>query len=217
LIFDLDGTLVDSLPGIAASLNRTLTAHGLPGHSDATIRSFVGDGLCMLIQRAANRGAEPSHIDSLVSFFKKDYEVSWASGTHPYPGIHHMLDELQKDGHPLAVLSNKTHDFTTIIVDALFPNIHFIKVLGQRDGVRHKPHPAGAFLIAETAGADPANCHLIGDSTIDLETAVNAGMNAICVTWGYHDRIRLVKAGATHLIDHPSELATALRETSQNP
>lgn len=211
LIFDLDGTLVDSLPGISASLNRTLTAHGLPGHSDAAVRSFIGDGLRNLIQRGANPGAEPSRIDSLLSFYKKDYDVSWASGTQPYPGVHNLLDELQKDGYPLAILSNKTHDFTTVIVEALFPKIHFTKVLGQRDGVRHKPHPAGAFLIAETAGISPENCYLIGDSTIDLETAMNADMKAISVTWGYHDRSRLIEAGATTLIEQPSELMAILR------
>jgi phosphoglycolate phosphatase len=206
LIFDLDGTLVDSLPGIAGSLNRTLTAHGLPDHSESMVRSFVGDGLRMLIQRGAHPIKDPAHIDALVSFFKKDYELSWNSGTIPYPGIHNMLNDLQKDGYPLAVLSNKTHDFTTAMVAEVFPNIHFTKVLGQQDGVQHKPHPAGAFLIAQTAGLDPRNCYLIGDSTIDLETANNAEMNAICVTWGYHDRKKLFDAGAKVFIDTPSEI-----------
>jgi phosphoglycolate phosphatase len=206
LIFDLDGTLVDSLPGIAGSLNRTLTAHGLPDHSEAMVRSFVGDGLRMLIQRGAHPISDPAQIDALVCFFKTDYELNWNSGTVPYPGIHNMLNDLQKDGYPLAVLSNKTHDFTTAMVAEVFPNIHFTKVLGQQDGVQHKPHPAGAFLIARTAGLDPGNCYLIGDSTIDLETANNAEMNAICVTWGYHDRKKLLDAGATVLIDAPSEI-----------
>jgi phosphoglycolate phosphatase len=206
LIFDLDGTLVDSLSGIAGSLNRTLTAHGLPGHSETMVRSFVGDGLRMLIQRGAHPISDPVHIDALVSFFKKDYELSWNSGTRAYDGIHNLLDELQKAGHPLAVLSNKTHNFTVAMVKSVFPHIHFTKVLGQQDGVRHKPHPAGAFLIAQTAGVDPENCYLIGDSTIDLETAINADMKPICVTWGYHDRAKLLEAGATVLIDHPSAL-----------
>lgn len=206
LIFDLDGTLVDSLPGIAASLNRSLTAHGLPGHSDAAIRSFVGDGLRMLVQRAASPGAEPSLIDSLISLFKKDYDLSWADGTKAYPGIHHMLDELQKGGFQMGVLSNKTHDFTVAMTRALFPNIHFAKVLGQKDGIPHKPHPAGAFQIAAAFGTDPENCVMIGDSTIDMETATNAGMKAIAVAWGYHDRKRLLEAGAARIIEQPSEL-----------
>jgi phosphoglycolate phosphatase len=210
LIFDLDGTLVDSLPGIAGSLNRTLTAHGLPGHSEEKVRSFVGDGLRMLIQRGAGMAMDATQIDTLVSAFKQDYDLTWSSGTIVYPGIHNLLEELQKSGYPLAVLSNKTHDFTVAMVAKLFPNIQFTKVLGQQDGVRHKPHPAGAFLIAHTAGLEPEDCFLIGDSTIDLETANNAEMKAISVTWGYHDRAKLLKAGATVFADTPSQIPALL-------
>lgn len=210
LIFDLDGTLVDSLPGIAASLNRSLTAHELPEHSDAAIRSFVGDGLRTLVQRAASASADPALIDSLVRFFKMDYELSWANGTTAYPGIHHLLDELQKSGFQMAVLSNKTHDFTVAMVRTLFPDIHFAQVLGQKDGIQHKPHPAGAFQIATALGTSPENCVMIGDSTIDMETAVNANMRAIAVAWGYHDRARLTASGAGRIIEHPSELPELL-------
>lgn len=206
LIFDLDGTLVDSLPGIAGSLNRTLTAHGLPGHSDAAVRSFVGDGLKMLVQRAAPAGADPALIGSLVALFKKDYELSWADGTKAYPGIHGMLNDLQRDGFQLAVLSNKTHDFTQTITHAVFPLIHFAQVLGQQDGIPHKPHPAGALNIANALGAAPENCVIIGDSTMDMETAERAGMQAIAVAWGYHDRDRLLAAGATGIAEHPADL-----------
>lgn len=209
LIFDLDGTLVDSLPGIAASLNRALTGHGLLGHPDTAIRSFVGDGLRTLIQRAAPVGADPALLDSLVASFKNDYELSWAEGTRVYPGIHEMLDQLRQGNCQLAVLSNKTHAFTVAMTRTLFPNIIFAGVFGQQDGIPHKPHPAGALRIAADLGTAPANCVLIGDSTIDLETAANAGMPAIAVAWGYHDRARLLAAGATHIIDHPAELEAA--------
>lgn len=210
LIFDLDGTLVDSLPGIAASLNRTLTAHGLPGHSDAAIRSFVGDGLKTLIQRAAPAASDPALIESLIALFKKDYDLSWAEGTTPYPAIRHTLRELQRDGYQLAVLSNKTHDFTRTITRELFPLIHFTLVLGQQEGVPHKPHPAGAIRIANAMGAPPEHCVVIGDSTMDLETAANAEMQAIAVGWGYHDLKRLRAAGATHIAEHPADLPRML-------
>jgi phosphoglycolate phosphatase len=206
VIFDLDGTLVDSLPGIAASLNRTLSAHGLPGHSDAAIRSFVGNGLQMLIQRAAPRGADPAFLKSLVSLFKKDYDLSWADGTIPYPGVSHALMELQREGFPLAVLSNKTHEFTRTITREMFPAIHFAHVLGQKDGIPHKPDPAGAIRIADAVDRAPENCVVIGDSTMDLETAANAGMRAIAVAWGYHDRDRLLAAGATRIAENPADL-----------
>lgn len=210
LIFDLDGTLVDSLPGIAASLNRCLELHGLPAHSHAAVRGFVGNGLHMLVRRAAPAGSDAALIDSLVALFKKDYDQSWKSGTQAYPGITNLLNDLQRAGYPMAVLSNKTHDFTIAMVAGVFPNIHFGKVLGQREGTPQKPHPAGAFLIAETLGFKPEHCVFIGDSTVDLETARNAEMPAVAVLWGYHDRAKLLAAGADQLIEHPSELEAVL-------
>jgi phosphoglycolate phosphatase len=210
LIFDLDGTLVDSLPGIAASLNRTLSAHGLPGHSDAMIRSFIGNGLSNLIMRAAPQGADPSLIKSLLGLYRKDYELSWASGTIVYPGIHHMLGELRTSGFAMSVLSNKVHAFTVEMTRTIFPSIPFSAVLGQRESVPHKPHPAGALQIAEMLGTATENCVVIGDSTMDIETAANAGMRSIAVSWGYHDRDRLIAAGAGKIIDHPSELPPLL-------
>lgn len=201
---------MDSLPGIAASLNRTLNAHGLSGHSDAAVRSFVGDGLETLVRRAAPAGADPSLIRSLVALFKKDYQLSWPDGTAAYPGIHGMLDELQREGFQLAVLSNKTHEFTGTITQTVFPLVRFAQALGQQDGVPHKPDPAGALRIATAMGSAPEQCIVIGDSTIDLQTAVNAGMQAVAVSWGYHDRERLIDAGATRIAGQPSELPEIL-------
>ncbi len=206
LIFDLDGTLVDSLRGIADTLNRTLDAHGLPGHSDAQVRSFVGNGLRNLIARAAPQGADPALIDSLLALYRKDYERTWKQGTEPYPGIVAMLDELRRDGFTMAVLSNKTHDFTVTMVRDMFPTIHFVHILGQRDGLPHKPDPAGALQLAEAMGVPAEECVVIGDSTMDIQTAANAGMRAIAVSWGYHDRRRLEAAGPDHMIDSPAEL-----------
>lgn len=210
LIFDLDGTLVDSLPGIAASLNRTLSAHGLPGHSDAMVRSFIGDGLRNLIQRAAPQGADPARIESLLGLYRKDYKLSWASGSHVYPGIPQMLEEMQRSGFTMNVLSNKVHAFTVEMVRSIFPSIHFAAVLGQREGIPHKPDPAGALQIADMLGTAPENCVVIGDSTMDVQTAANAGMRSIAVGWGYHDRGRLTAAGAGKIIDSPSELQPLL-------
>jgi phosphoglycolate phosphatase len=210
LIFDLDGTLVDSLPGIAASLNRCLTAHGLPGHSNDAVRSFIGDGLFNLIRRAVHAGAEPALMDSLLRFYKADYEATWPEGSKAYPGILGLLEELQKSGFQLAVLSNKVHDFTVSMTQLVFPSIHFAKVLGQRDGIPHKPDPTMAFLVSSALGASPENCIIIGDSTMDILMAANAGMASIAVSWGYHDRDRLIAAGATRMIDHPSMLPALL-------
>lgn len=204
LIFDLDGTLVESLPGIAASLNRALALHGLPGHSDAAVRGFIGDGAKMLVTRALSPGEAVLHFDSVLRSFAEDYAISWQDGTVPYEGIPELLAELKSRGIPLAVLSNKPHPFTVEIVEKLFPESTFAFILGNREGMPHKPDPAGALEIANTLGVLPENCILIGDSSMDLDTAKNAGMKSIAVTWGYHDRDRL--AAADCIVDSVEEL-----------
>jgi phosphoglycolate phosphatase len=194
LIFDLDGTLVESLPGIAASLNRALALHGLPGHGDAAVRGFIGDGARMLVTRAMAPGEAALHLESVLRAFAEDYAVSWQHGTRPYDGIIGLLADLRARGIPLAVLSNKPHAFTVEIVGKLFPEHTFSAVLGNREGLPHKPDPAGALEISATLGIAAEHCVLIGDSTMDLDTACNAGMKSIAVTWGYHDRERLLGA-----------------------
>jgi phosphoglycolate phosphatase len=209
-IFDLDGTLVDSLRGIADTLNRTLTAHGLPGHSDARIRTFVGDGLTNLILRALPTGPEQQLLDSVLHFYRQDYERTWKQGSQPYPGVPNMLATLAEHGFPLAVLSNKVHSFTVEMVTSTFPDIPFASILGQHDGIPHKPDPHGALELAETLKTSPASCFIIGDSTVDFMTARNAGMRAISVDWGYHDRPALESAGSTHIVSSADELTTLL-------
>ncbi len=210
LIFDLDGTLVDSLPGIAVTLNRCLATHGFPKHSDAAVRTFVGDGLRKLIERATPRQTGPEQTQALVALFKKDYETLWQQGTHPFPGIPDLLHQLQQNGHPLAILSNKPHEVTGTIVRTVFPTIHFQAVLGQQDGTPLKPDPASALRIAGQLGLAPADCILIGDSSIDIQTAANAGMSSIGVDWGYHDRDKLTAAGAKLIAATPTEITATL-------
>jgi phosphoglycolate phosphatase len=210
LIFDLDGTLVDSLQGIAASLNQALTASGLPNHLPPVVRGFIGNGARILIQRAAPADASVDLLDTVEKAFKADYDTTWHDGTFVYDGITDLLETLQARGYPLAVLSNKPHPFTEAMVSELFPTIRFCSVLGQRPGIPHKPDPAGALEITSTLARQPGNCTIIGDSTMDIETARNAGMRAIAVTWGFHDRERLMAAGADLLVDAPGELAAVL-------
>ncbi len=208
LIFDLDGTLVDSLLGIAASLNRALSASGLPTHPLAAVRGFIGNGARILVQRAAPADAAGTLLDTLEQAFKADYEVTWPTGTVAYAGISELLATLQARGYPLAVLSNKPHPFTLTIVSQVFPEIDFKVVLGQLAGIPHKPDPAGAFEIANLLSLLPAECTVIGDSTMDIETARNAGMRSVAVTWGFHDRERL--AAADLIVDDPAALEVLL-------
>lgn len=204
LIFDLDGTLVDSLRGIAASLNHALAASGLPGHPLKSVRGFIGDGSRILIQRAAPMDADEGLLHTVEQAFKSHYDLTWPDGTSVYEGIEELLAVLQQRGHPLAVLSNKPHPFTEAIVSKMFPTVRFSAVLGQRFGIPHKPDPAGALEIATSLHLPPEHCTIIGDSTMDLETARNAGMRAVAVTWGFHDRERLVAASAELVADDPA-------------
>jgi phosphoglycolate phosphatase len=206
LIFDLDGTLVDSLEGIALSLNSALTLYNLPTHPLSAVRGFIGHGARSLIQRAAPEGSEEPLLDQIESAFKSDYEVNWPLGTTPYSGVLSLLETLQAAGYSLAVLSNKPHPFTTVIVNQVFPSIHFAAVLGQRAGIPQKPDPRGAIEIAVKLGHTPEACTMIGDSTIDIDTGRRAGMQTIAVTWGFHDRERLLATGATHVVDSVEEL-----------
>ncbi|MCE2959268.1 MAG: HAD family hydrolase [Akkermansiaceae bacterium] len=209
LIFDLDGTLVESLPGIAASLNRALIQHGLPGQSHANVRGFIGDGAIKLVQRALATVSRIDITESVLNHFAADYAVSWPRGTSVYLGMLGLLQQLEEQAIPLAVLSNKPHPFTAEIVVKLFPNTHFTVVLGNRDGLPHKPDPTGALQIAHTLGVAPEDCIIIGDSIMDLETAKNANMKSIAVTWGYHDRERLVMADV--IVDTMDQLDLAIQ------
>lgn len=208
LIFDLDGTLVESLPGIAASLNRSLTLHGLPGHNHAAVRGFIGDGAIKLVQRALASVSRVDLTESVLKNFAADYAISWQHGTVVYPGMHELLADLHSRATPLAVLSNKPHAFTTEIIEKLFPKDLFTVVLGNREGLPHKPDPAGALQIARALGVAPESCTIIGDSSMDLDTAKNAGMKSIAVTWGYHDRERLTQAD--RVVASTAQLTSAL-------
>ncbi len=174
------------------------------------VRGFIGNGARILVTRAAPQDADDQLLDRLESSFKADYDVTWPGGTFPYEGINELLDLLQSKGIPLAVLSNKPHPFTATIVAQIFPSIDFKVVLGQLPGIPHKPDPTGALEIANLFGLLPGECTVIGDSTMDLETAHNAGMEAIAVTWGFHDRARLIAAGAKYIADNPEELREML-------
>jgi phosphoglycolate phosphatase len=206
LIFDLDGTLVDSLSGIAASVNHALSQRGHATHSLAAVQGFIGNGARMLLERAAPAGWNEELLLTLEETFKSHYDISWPDGTIAYDGITSLLETLQELGHPLAVLSNKPHPFTETIVAKVFPGIRFAQVLGQRSGIPHKPDPAGALEIAKSLGLSPSDCVVIGDSTMDIETAKNAAMKSIAVTWGFQDRERLSGAGADLFAANPGEL-----------
>lgn len=208
VIFDLDGTLVHSLPGLTASLNRVLENAGLPTHLETSVRNFIGNGIHKLIKRAT---PENHPIKDLVLQMSNDYAATWQQGTSPYPGIAETLNNLGKQGIAIAVFSNKPHAFCREMTNLLFPGIPFSAVIGQREGVPIKPDPTGALEITEILGIDPQEILFVGDSTIDITTARNASMIPVAVTWGYHDRLALEMENPPYLIHQIEQLQPITR------
>ncbi|MDX9834445.1 MAG: HAD family hydrolase [Desulfobulbus sp.] len=212
ILFDLDGTLLDTLEDLAVAANRALVSLGLPAHPVAAYRLFVGDGLRILAERLLPEAQRTvTLIDALVAAFEREYSRNWNERSAPYAGIPEMLDQLTDDGYRLSVLSNKPDAFTRLCVEQLLPRWTFAPLLGQRSGVPKKPDPAGALEITAELALKPAEVLYLGDTATDMLTARAAGMEAIGVLWGFRAADELREAGAHHLIGHPAELAPLLR------
>ena len=211
ILFDLDGTLLDTLEDLATAANRALDALGLPAHPVAAYRLFVGDGLRTLAERLLpdKRRSVPL-VDALMAAFEREYSRSWNERTAPYAGVPEMLDRLSSDGYRLAVLSNKPDAFTRLCVEQLLPRWTFAPLYGQRPGVPKKPDPAAALAIAAELGLEPAEVLYLGDTATDMHTARAAGMVAVGVLWGFRTADELRAAGARHLLGHPDELQPLL-------
>lgn len=208
-LFDLDGTLVDSLPDIAASMNQVLESRSLPVHPLPAYRLFVGEGMRKLAERCLPKDlkAPPRLIDDLVSEMKAVYSVRWREHPQPYIGIPELLDTLEEKGVRIGVLSNKPEEFTLEMVQYIFPEVPFDPVHGARDGIPLKPAADAVLAILREWDLRPDQVFYVGDTSTDILTGRNAGMPTIGVTWGFRDRGELEAAGATHIIDHPHELA----------
>jgi len=209
-IFDLDGTLLDTLGDLADAVNVALAANGYAQHSEEQIRSFIGDGAEMLIRRAmpADAGRHAAQLAACLGSFQSHYGKNFANRTRPYPQIAELLAALSGQGIPLGVLSNKPHAFTVQCVEAYFGRLGktFQVVYGQREGVPKKPDPSGALEIATELGVPPRECLYIGDSDVDMRTATAAGMLAVGVAWGFRPAGELHEAGALAVIDSPGDL-----------
>lgn len=193
IIFDLDGTLIDSLPAIGASVNHALKTHNCATHDLATIRGFIGDGARALIERALGESTSAT-LEAVLTSFREHYSQNWRSGTRPYSGINQVLTTCQQKGIQIAVLSNKPHSYTQTIVKELFSSAPFNPIWGQRDTMPQKPDPNALELILERWKLDPKRCCMVGDSVIDIQTAQRANITAIGVSWGYHDYLPLIAA-----------------------
>lgn len=207
VLFDLDGTLLDSLEDLADSMNRVLAAMGFPAHPVSSYRYFVGDGVEMLVQRSLPpEKIEESRVQEGVAMMRQDYGRNWATKTGPYPGIVEMLDRLRELGCILAVLSNKPHAVTVEVVDHFFPDKPFAAVWGSRQEIARKPSPQGALALASELGILPQDFLYLGDTNTDMLTAKGAGMRAIGAAWGFRTVEELADSGADKIVAHPREV-----------
>jgi phosphoglycolate phosphatase len=207
VLFDLDGTLLDTLDDLADSANRVLAGMNMPQHPLDSYRYFVGDGMMTLLKRIVPEDKrDKESLARITQAFRQDYGNNWAVKSKPYDGIGQMLAGLKQRGLRLAILSNKAHDFTRLCVQQLLGEFSFNPVLGQREEVAKKPDPAGALEVAELLGIPPKDFLYLGDTSIDMHTAKSAGMCAVGALWGFRTREELLKSGADHVLENPVDL-----------
>ncbi|MBL7180657.1 MAG: HAD-IA family hydrolase [Pseudomonadota bacterium] len=213
VLFDLDGTLLDTLDDIGNCANRVLASRGFPTYTIFSYREFVGEGARALITRALPAGHRNEKlINACLKEFVEDYSVNCIVKSKPYDGIPQMLDALKARGLKLAVLSNKPDSITKACVAALLSKWDFDVVIGQRDSVPRKPDPQGALEVAEKLAIPPSRFLFIGDTAIDMKTAVAAGMFPVGVLWGFRPIEELKGNGARAIIDEPLKLLDLLRD-----
>ncbi len=203
-IFDLDGTLLNTLSDLTDSVNHTLERFGYPPRTEKEIRSFLGSGARYLIARSAPEGVSEECIDEMLQEYLAWYTPHSQIKTAPYEGILQTLDELKRRGVALGVVSNKGDRQVKPLVKAYFPQIDF--ALGERDGIRRKPHPDSVLEMMTTLSANPETTLYVGDSEVDIQTARNAGIPAVAVTWGFRYEEELSIHNPEHLIHIPEEL-----------
>jgi len=207
VIFDLDGTLLNTLDDLADSMNAVLAKNRLPSHPVSDYKQFVGDGIEMLVRRALPfEVADENELGRFVKAMKDEYACRWALKTRPYPGIPEMLEAFAAAGFAMAVLSNKPDDASRHIIETFLPDVPFRHVIGATPQRPKKPDPAAALEIAERLCIPPARVIFMGDTSIDMRTARAAGMFPLGVLWGFRGAEELIAAGAKLLVSEPISL-----------
>lgn len=207
VIFDLDGTLLDTLQDIADSANSVLRHYGYPEYAPDAYRYFIGEGMVKLIRHVIPEpNPSPELIAECLDAMRAAYSSRWRTHSRPYTGIPELLNALTVRGIRRAVLSNKPDDFTRMMVATLLPDSFFEEIVGSTPSTPVKPDPTSALAIAARFGLHPSECLFLGDSGVDMETARAAGMHPVGVLWGFRTAEELNAAGARALISKPSEL-----------
>ena len=209
IFFDLDGTLLDTLSDIAAAGNYAIQQLGQPTHPENDFRMMVGEGADVLVRKALP--LDKQHLaDEALRLFKSYYETNAIRHTTVYPGIAELLDALTRRGILLAVVTNKPQVTAQIVVERLLGRWKWAAIAGHRDGIPKKPGPTSTLAIARSLGLPPSRCGFLGDSHIDMQTAVASGTIPIGAAWGFRGRQELQVNGARVVIDHPMELLSLL-------
>ena len=207
VIFDLDGTLLNTLDDIAESMNTALSEFGFPPHKLDEYRYMVGNGLKPLVERAVPPSQRtPTVLSQVEQRLRAIYQSRWDRKTRLYPGIAELLDKLSQARMSLNILSNKPHEYTVVVVEKFLSQWTFEIVLGQKEDIPKKPAPDGALLIARQLGLSPGTIIYLGDTPVDMETARLAGMLPLGVSWGFRPPPELQQAGAKAILHQPLEL-----------
>lgn len=209
VIFDLDGTLLDTLEDLRSSVNHALRAFGFPERSLEEIRSFVGNGVRNLMLKAVPGGADEERFEDVFAEFRRWYAVHWREVTCPYAGVVELMKELHGRGLKLAVVSNKSDAEVGKLCEEFFGGL-LSAVRGEVPGVPRKPAPDSVLLVLESLGVERGRALYVGDSEVDVRTARNAGVKCAAVTWGFRTKEELTAEGADTFIDQPSELLRLL-------
>ena len=209
VIFDLDGTLLNTLGDLRAATNHALEVRGLPPHSMEEIRQFIGNGIRLLICRAMPEGTPEAEIDAALDDFKAYYAAHIHDRTVPYDGIPQLLTALRKRGIKVAVLSNKIDSASQQLIEYFFPEKTDV-VFGEHVGVPRKPDPTSCRMVMQQLGVQPEQVLYVGDSGTDMQTAKNAGLYAVGVTWGFRSKEVLLKYGADVLVHRPEQILQVL-------
>jgi phosphoglycolate phosphatase len=214
VLFDLDGTLLDTIEDLAGAVNRIIAPLGFPTHPAEAFRFFAGDGPRAMVARALPKGTQEEVIERCVAEFRRDYAEHWDVSTRPYPGIAALLEGLCEMGLKTAVLTNKYQDFAELMIARYFPDNSMHPVIGYKRGLPLKPDPTGALLAARSMGTATGDILYLGDSNVDMQVACSAGMYPVGVLWGFRPAAELEGAGARLLLKEPEELLDFIRLSS---
>lgn len=209
VIFDLDGTLLNTLTDLTNSVNYAMEQYHFPTHSEDAVRRMVGNGIYVLFEQAIPDGRNFPEYDACVKTFQEHYEAHKKDFTRPFPGILELLKQLSQDGYKLAIVSNKFDQAVKELCKDFFTP-YITTAIGESQSIARKPAPDTVFEAMKELGSTPDTCIYVGDSDVDIATAKNSGIPCISVTWGFRDQEFLIQHGGTHFAHHADDIPTLL-------